>query len=108
MFSKFYKVHSAPIDFNYIYSEDAELYDYIKDEVGFRLSDRVFDVKRQFKNAVDLGCGRGYISKHIMADSVERITLCDLSPTMLSQAECTPGVDVIRKEMDEEVFQVRA
>lgn len=80
------------------------MFDYLKEEVGFRLSDRVFDVKRQFKNAVDLGCGRGYVSKHILADSVERLTLCDMSPTMLEEARATPGVDVIRKEIDEERF----
>lgn len=85
-------------------SEDVELFDYLKEEVGFRLSDRVFDVKRQFKNAVDLGCGRGYVSKHILADSVERITLCDMSPSMLEHAKSTPGVDVIKKEIDEELF----
>ncbi|XP_063702283.1 arginine-hydroxylase NDUFAF5, mitochondrial [Culicoides brevitarsis] len=85
-------------------SDDVELFDYIKEEVGFRLSDRVFDVKRQFKNAVDLGCGRGYVSKHILADSVERLTLCDMSPTMLRHARSTPGVDIIKKELDEELF----
>lgn len=37
------------------FSPDVELYDYIKDEVGFRLSDRIFDVKRQFKLAADIG-----------------------------------------------------
>lgn len=36
-------------------SPDVELYDYIKDEVGFRLSDRIFDIKREFKNAADIG-----------------------------------------------------
>lgn len=80
------------------------MFDYLKEEVGYRLSDRVFDVKRQFKNAVDLGCGRGYVSKHILADSVERLTLCDISPTMLEHAKSTPGVDVIKKEIDEELF----
>lgn len=34
---------------------DVALFDYIKDEVGFRLSDRIFDIKREFKNAADIG-----------------------------------------------------
>lgn len=84
------------------------MYDYIKEEVGFRLSDRVFDVKRQFQNAVDLGCGRGYISKHIMADSVKKITLCDMSSQNLKAAETTPGVDFTKKEIDEEVFEAES
>lgn len=81
-----------------------ELYDYIKEEVGFRLSDRVFDVKRKFDVAVDMGCSRGFVSRHIMADTVDNLILCDTSPTMLSQAETTPGVKVTRKEVDEELF----
>lgn len=36
-------------------AEDANLYDYLKDEIGFRLADRVFDIKRKFKLAADIG-----------------------------------------------------
>jgi len=38
---------------------DVAVYDYLKEEVGYRLADRIFDIKRRFKLAVDLGCGRG-------------------------------------------------
>lgn len=34
---------------------DVALFDYIKDEVGFRLSDRIFDIKREIKTAADIG-----------------------------------------------------
>lgn len=36
-------------------NEDVQVYDYLKDEVGYRLSDRVFDIKRKFNTIVDLG-----------------------------------------------------
>ncbi|XP_059608963.1 arginine-hydroxylase NDUFAF5, mitochondrial [Phlebotomus argentipes] len=84
--------------------EDVDLYDYIKDEVGFRLADRVFDVKKQFKVGVDLGTNRGFVSRHILADTVEHLIMCEMSPTMLSQATSTPGVRVTKTEVDEEVF----
>ncbi|KAF2346314.1 hypothetical protein FHG87_022930, partial [Trinorchestia longiramus] len=45
--------------------EDVQLYDYLKDEVGYRLSERIFDIKSDFKIGLDLGCGRGQLSKHI-------------------------------------------
>ncbi|XP_052862824.1 arginine-hydroxylase NDUFAF5, mitochondrial [Anopheles cruzii] len=86
-------------------SGDVELYDYIKEEVGFRLADRIFDIKRQFSNAVDLGAGRGYVTNHVLAETVQRLTAVDLSPTMLSQIKGTPGLDFSIKEMDEERFQ---
>uniref|UniRef100_A0A1B0D4A9 Arginine-hydroxylase NDUFAF5, mitochondrial n=1 Tax=Phlebotomus papatasi TaxID=29031 RepID=A0A1B0D4A9_PHLPP len=85
-------------------SQDVELYDYIKDEVGYRLADRVFDVKKKFNVCVDLGASRGFVSKHILADTVEHLIMCEMSPTMLKQAESTPGVKVTKTEVDEEVF----
>lgn len=36
-------------------AEDVNLYDYLKDEIGYRLADRVFDIKRKFKTAADIG-----------------------------------------------------
>lgn len=70
------------------------------------MADRVFDIKREFQRAVDLGCSRGYLSRHIMAESVKHLTICDLSPSMLAQAKGTPGLQMSRLEMDEEKFQV--
>ncbi|KAF4525404.1 hypothetical protein B566_EDAN004147 [Ephemera danica] len=65
---------------------DVEVYDYLKEEIGYRLADRIFDIKRKFDHAVDLGCGRGYVSKNISSDSVEKLTMTDLSSTTLEQA----------------------
>uniref|UniRef100_A0A0K8UTA6 Putative methyltransferase C20orf7, mitochondrial n=1 Tax=Bactrocera latifrons TaxID=174628 RepID=A0A0K8UTA6_BACLA len=81
---------------------DVELYDYLKEEVGFRLADRIIDIKREFTNAADIGCSRGFLSKHIMAESVRHLTLCDTSPTMLAQAQGTPGLKLTKLELDEE------
>lgn len=80
-----------------------DVYDYLKEEIGYRLSDRVFDVKRTFKCALDLGCNRGFISRHIILDSVEKLVMCDTSSTCLSNA-ATPeeGVVVERLVADEE------
>lgn len=36
-------------------AKDVNLYDYLKDEIGYRLADRVFDIKRKFKLAADIG-----------------------------------------------------
>ncbi|XP_017473488.1 PREDICTED: NADH dehydrogenase [ubiquinone] 1 alpha subcomplex assembly factor 5 [Rhagoletis zephyria] len=81
---------------------NVELYDYLKEEVGFRLADRIIDIKREFTNAADIGCSRGFLSKHIMAESVQHLTLCDTSPTMLEQAQGTPGLKMTKLEVDEE------
>ncbi|KAH8319936.1 hypothetical protein KR074_009687 [Drosophila pseudoananassae] len=85
-------------------SENVGLYDYLKEEVGFRLADRVFDIKREFKTAADIGCSRGYLSKHILAESVEHLTLTDSSATMLEQAQGTPGLKMLKLVKDEETL----
>ncbi|XP_032678338.1 arginine-hydroxylase NDUFAF5, mitochondrial isoform X2 [Odontomachus brunneus] len=82
---------------------DVKIYDYIKDEVGNRLSDRIFDIKRKFSRALDLGCGRGHVSKRILSESVEELVLSDMSPSFLNQAETTEGVKVIKEVIDEEI-----
>ncbi|XP_055592558.1 arginine-hydroxylase NDUFAF5, mitochondrial [Uranotaenia lowii] len=88
--------------------DDVALYDYIKEEIGFRISDRIFDIKRQFKNAVDLGAGRGYVTNNVLNETVEKLTAVDMSPTMLSQIKGTPGLVFDVREMDEEKFDFEA
>lgn len=109
-----------------IFSPDVELFDYLKEEVGWRVADRIFDLKKEVKVAADigkkifsiwqkqkiaksnkylktiLGCNRGFVSRHVLAESVEHLYLCDDSPTMLQQAEGTPELKITKLEMDEE------
>lgn len=40
-------------------------YDYVKEEVGYRVADRIFDIKRSFNTILDLGCQKGFVSKHL-------------------------------------------
>lgn len=81
---------------------DVKVYDYIKDEIGDRLSDRIFDIKRKFTRALNLGCGRGHVSKRILSESVEELVLSDMCPSFLNQAETTEDVRVIKEVVDEE------
>lgn len=81
---------------------DVKLYDYIKDEVGERLSDRIFDIKRKFNKALDLGCGRGHVSKRIYKEFVEELILAEMSPSLLEQVETTEGMRVKKEVIDEE------
>ncbi|XP_052749042.1 uncharacterized protein LOC128200252 isoform X2 [Galleria mellonella] len=86
--------------------DDYHLVEHIKEEVGWRTADRVFDIKRTFKNAVELGASRGYVSRHFLPDSVEKITLCDTSQTHLDKAIVGDGVQVEKLVMDEENIDV--
>lgn len=84
-------------------SKNVEIYDYVKEEIGYRLADRIFDIKRQFNRVIDLGCSRGYVSRHIVADSVQNLIMTDNSETLVSQSFCNdPGVRTEKLVCDEE------
>jgi NADH dehydrogenase [ubiquinone] 1 alpha subcomplex assembly factor 5 len=56
-------------------------------EIGYRLSDRLYDVQRDLDKVVNLGCGRGYVSKHITPDRIKHLTLTDSCAKFVEQAE---------------------
>ncbi|XP_005102037.1 arginine-hydroxylase NDUFAF5, mitochondrial [Aplysia californica] len=82
--------------------EDVTVYDYLKDEFGYRISDRICDIKRKFSVAVDLGCGRGHVAKHLYSDMVERLFQCDLSHSAVKLAEVSSEVPTSKLVVDEE------
>lgn len=88
------------------FSPNVEKFDYVKEEVGYRLADRLFDIKRDFKSGVDLGGGRGYLTRHILAETCRNIKVYDISPTMLEQAESTPEVNLEKIVLDKEFLDV--
>ncbi|KAL4641389.1 NADH dehydrogenase ubiquinone 1 alpha subcomplex assembly factor 5 isoform X1 [Arapaima gigas] len=62
---------------------DGQQYEYLRDEVGSKVADRVYDVARTFPLALDVGCGRSHIAEHLNKDIVERLFLTDISENSL-------------------------
>ena len=88
-------------DYNY------EQYNYLKDEIGFRVFDRLCDVKRTFDIAVDLGCGLGHVSKHITTAQqlvTSHIYMVDSSKNLLEKASQSPDVPTTLVHCDEETL----
>ncbi|XP_055878473.1 arginine-hydroxylase NDUFAF5, mitochondrial-like [Biomphalaria glabrata] len=82
--------------------EDVSVYDYIKDEFGYRTADRVWDIKRKFGVVVDLGSGRGHVSKHLSREMIDTVYQCEFSPSFLHQAAVSPEVPTHKMLVDEE------
>lgn len=78
----------------------------MKEEIGFRLSDRLFDIKKEFEHGVDLGGGRGFLTRHILAETVKNLKVYDISPTMLDQVYGTPGINIEKHLQTEEKLDV--
>jgi len=81
-------------------SPEVESYDFLKDEVGYRVADRVLDVSRKMEAGLDLGSGRGWVTRHLTRHSLARLTAVELSPGLLQQAEQPDGVSMQRLAMD--------
>ncbi|XP_071834640.1 arginine-hydroxylase NDUFAF5, mitochondrial-like isoform X2 [Apostichopus japonicus] len=83
-------------------AEDVEIYDYLKDEVAYRLVDRLRDVTRTFPVAADIGSGRGHIAKHLTDDLVGKLYQCEMSSLMLDQSPDPEGIESVKMQVDEE------
>lgn len=60
---------------------------------------------REFNTMVELGCGRGYVSRHVLKETVKTaIYQCELSEKLLMQSEVSPEVPTYRIVADEEFF----
>lgn len=63
--------------------QDSQQYDYLREEVGSRVADRVYDIARTFPLALDIGGGRSHIAEHLSKEVVERFCLTDVSQQSL-------------------------
>ncbi|XP_042231357.1 arginine-hydroxylase NDUFAF5, mitochondrial-like isoform X2 [Homarus americanus] len=81
---------------------DVAVFDYLKEEVGYRLSDRILDIKRELKVGLDLGCGRGYVAKNITDVELRHLYMSDFSPAMLEAAQTPENIGFTKILIDEE------
>ncbi|XP_011527644.1 arginine-hydroxylase NDUFAF5, mitochondrial isoform X2 [Homo sapiens] len=75
-------------------------FDYLKEEVGSRIADRVYDIPRNFPLALDLGCGRGYIAQYLNKETIGKFFQADIAENALKNSSETeiPTVSVLADE----------
>jgi len=67
--------------------DDHQVFDYVKEEIGYRVYDRVLDIKRHFGTVVDLSAGKGYIGRNFTKDTCSKLIQCDISRELLARAQ---------------------
>ncbi|KAI0030524.1 S-adenosyl-L-methionine-dependent methyltransferase [Vararia minispora EC-137] len=83
--------------------ESSRLVDYVREEVADRMAERFMDIRRKFDHVLDLGSGAGHFSQLLERDKVKRITMLDLSRSMLHRdSDEYFDVPVERRVVDEE------
>lgn len=94
-------------DFFSSLSGDSDVYEYVKNGIAYQIADRIADVSREFPLALDLGCGRGFVSRHLTKeDTVETIIQSDISKT--SVENCHPSeITTMSLVVDEEQVPLR-
>ena len=53
--------------------------------MGYRLADRVLDISRDMDVAVDISCGRGFVTRHLT--HIKKLYVTEMSPSTLSQCQ---------------------
>ncbi|RHZ69495.1 hypothetical protein Glove_283g98 [Diversispora epigaea] len=85
--------------------ENSRQVDYLKDEIAYRIVDRLLDIKRKFEVVVDLGSGCGHIIKHVNEDMMKKLIMCDMSEKMLERdKDIKADVEVERMVVNEELL----
>ena len=65
----------------------------------------MFSYSRPLNVCVDLGCGRGYVTRHLSGRSVKEVHALEMSQSMLDQLELPPeeeGITVHKVLIDED------
>uniref|UniRef100_A0A3B3YI48 Arginine-hydroxylase NDUFAF5, mitochondrial n=1 Tax=Poecilia mexicana TaxID=48701 RepID=A0A3B3YI48_9TELE len=78
--------------------QDGHQYDYLREEVGSRVADRVYDIARTFPLALDMGGGKSYIAEHLSKEVVQRLVLTDVSQQKLGRRSEIPTRSVVADE----------
>nr|XP_039252956.1 arginine-hydroxylase NDUFAF5, mitochondrial-like [Styela clava] len=87
--------------------DDIETYEYVKNDIAFQLGDRIADVSRDFPLALDLGCGRGFLSSHLTKqDTVRMIIQGDTSENCVKHAK-ESDIPISNLVLDEENLMFR-
>lgn len=63
---------------------------YIRNEIGERIADKIFDIVGRHEVCLDLGCAAGHIAPHLIRENVGVLIQCDMSLEMVKQSSGVP------------------
>ncbi|KAF1766618.1 hypothetical protein GCK72_006576 [Caenorhabditis remanei] len=85
---------------------DFQAAQYLKEEIGWRVADKVFDLTKFNPLVLDIGCGVGNITPHLIKENVGKIIQIDMSGGMVQSSAACDDSEVIveRRHVDEETL----
>uniref|UniRef100_F1L6Q7 Arginine-hydroxylase NDUFAF5, mitochondrial n=1 Tax=Ascaris suum TaxID=6253 RepID=F1L6Q7_ASCSU len=90
-------------------SEHYDVCQYVKDEIGYRVADKIFDLTKYNEVCIDLGCGGGHIAPNIIKENVGVLIQCDMSEGLVRRSKSASDSEVptLRIIADEELVPFR-
>ncbi|VDK88390.1 unnamed protein product [Litomosoides sigmodontis] len=67
--------------------DDYNVCQYVKDEIAYRVADKVFDLTKFNDVCIDIGCGSGHIAMNLIKENVGIILQCDISAGMIRRSK---------------------
>uniref|UniRef100_A0A915PWB5 dolichyl-P-Man:Man5GlcNAc2-PP-dolichol alpha-1,3-mannosyltransferase n=1 Tax=Setaria digitata TaxID=48799 RepID=A0A915PWB5_9BILA len=67
--------------------DDYDVCKYVKDEIAYRVADKVFDLTKFNDVCIDIGCGSGHIAANLIKENVGAIVQCDISAGLIKRSQ---------------------
>ncbi|KAL3995194.1 Methyltransferase domain family protein [Acanthocheilonema viteae] len=74
--------------------DDYNVCQYVKDEIAYRVADKVFDLTKFNDICIDIGCGSGHIAMNLIKENVGVIIQCDISAGLIRQSKSVVDSEV--------------
>ncbi|EFO24811.1 methyltransferase [Loa loa] len=89
--------------------DDYNVCQYVKDEIAYRVADKVFDLTKFNDVCIDIGCGSGHVAMNLIKENVGIIIQCDMSAGLIRRSEraADPEVPVLSVIADESMAPFR-
>ncbi|VDM95996.1 unnamed protein product [Thelazia callipaeda] len=88
---------------------DYDVYQYVKNEIAYRVADKVFDLTKFNDVCIDIGCGSGHLAVNLIKENVGIIIQCDMSEGLVrrSNTAADPEIPVLNVIADESMAPFR-
>uniref|UniRef100_A0A1I7XY54 Arginine-hydroxylase NDUFAF5, mitochondrial n=1 Tax=Steinernema glaseri TaxID=37863 RepID=A0A1I7XY54_9BILA len=90
-------------------SPDYDVCQYVKDEIAYRVADKVYDLTKFNEVCLDLGCGGGHIAPNLIKENVGMLLQCDMSEGLVRRSHGAGDAEIptLRVVADEELVPFR-
>jgi len=88
--------------------DDFDTMQYVKDEIGYRVADKIYDLTQFSPVCLDIGCGAGHIAPHVFKENVGCLIQADMSAAMVARSKVSEEVPTLKVICDEELVPFKA